>query len=155
MASLNKVCLIGNLGADPETRYSGSGTAITNIRIATTEKWTDKQSGEKKEETEWHRITFFGRQAEVAGEYLKKGSSIYIEGRLKTDKYTDKDGVERYPTGIIASELKMLSGGNGGGQQSGGQRQAQQGGGTQRDYGQRQSPPPVQNNDFDDDDIPF
>jgi len=163
MASLNKVCLIGNLGADPETRYTAGGTAVTNVRIATTEKWTDKQSGEKHEETEWHRITFFGRQAEVAGEYLKKGSSIYIEGRLKTNKYTDKDGIERWSTDIIANELKMLGGGNGGGdRQQGGQqrneraqdrntRLDQRGGDS---YGVRQ-PPPAQNNEFDDDDIPF
>src|SRR5690349_21293458 len=108
MASVNKVILIGNLGADPETKYLPSGDAVTNIRIATTDKWKDKASGEIKEATEWHRIAFFGRLAEVAGEYLTKGAPVYIEGSLRTRKWTDKDGVERYSTEIRADELKML-----------------------------------------------
>jgi len=174
---INKVILVGNLGADPETRYTSSGTAITSLRIATSEQWTDKQSGEKQERTEWHRVKLFGRLAEISGEYLKKGRQIYIEGSLRTDKYTDKDGVERYSTDIIASEMQMLGGNEGGGaggggqprerpQQGGGQRQSGGGGnyGGQQsrggnDYGnapQRQSaPPPVENNSFEDDDIPF
>jgi len=108
MASVNKVILVGNLGADPETRYQPSGDAITNIRVATTDRWKDKASGEMKEATEWHRVAFFGRLAEIAGEYLKKGSQVYIEGRIRTRKYQDKDGVERYSTEIIADRMQML-----------------------------------------------
>ncbi|MFN9389326.1 MAG: single-stranded DNA-binding protein [Betaproteobacteria bacterium] len=116
MGSVNKVILIGNLGADPETRYMPSGDAVTNIRIATTETWKDKD-GNKQEATEWHRIAFFGRQAEIAGEYLKKGSQVYIEGRLQTRKWTDKEGQERFTTEIRADRLTMLGarGGMGGG----------------------------------------
>src|ERR1700754_70298 len=115
---INKVIIVGNLGADPETRYTGSGTAITSLRIATSEAWTDKQSGEKQERTEWHRVKLFGKLAEIAGEYLKKGRQVYIEGSLRTDKYTDKDGVERYSTDIIANGMQML-GGQGGGEGGG------------------------------------
>ncbi len=119
MASVNKVIILGNLGRDPEVRYLPSGSAICNIAVATSRQWKDKTSGERQEETEWHRITFFDRLAEVAGEYLKKGSSVYVEGRLKTRKYTDKDGVEKYATDIIAMEMQLLgsrnSGGGGGG----------------------------------------
>lgn len=107
MASVNKVLLIGNLGKDPETRYMPNGDAVTNITVATTESWKDK-NGEKQEKTEWHRVTLYRRLAEVAGEYLHKGSSVYIEGKLETKKWTDKQGVERYSTDIIASDLKML-----------------------------------------------
>lgn len=110
MASLNKVLLIGNLGADPETRYTTSGDAVTNIRLATTETWKDKQSGEQKEATEWHRVVFYNRLAEVAGQYLKKGSQVYIEGKVKTRKWQDKDGQDRYTTEVQASEMKMLGG---------------------------------------------
>lgn len=109
MASVNKAILIGNLGKDPETRYMPNGDAVTNITVATTESWKDK-NGEKQEKTEWHRVTLYRRLAEVAGEYLHKGSSVYIEGKLETKKWTDKQGVERYSTDIIASELKMLGG---------------------------------------------
>lgn len=109
MASVNKVILIGNLGADPETRYLPSGDAVTNIRIATTETWKDK-SGEKQEHTEWHRVAFFGRLAEIAGEYLKKGSPVYVEGRLQTRKWQDKDGQERYTTEIRADRMQLLGG---------------------------------------------
>jgi len=116
---INKVIIVGNLGADPETRYTGSGTAITSLRIATSEAWTDKQSGEKQERTEWHRVKLFGKLAEIAGEYLKKGRQVYIEGSLRTDKYTDKDGVERYSTDIIANEMQMLGGQAGGGEGGG------------------------------------
>ena len=115
MASVNKVILVGNLGRDPETRYSPDGAAICNVSIATTSTWKDKASGERKEETEWHRVTFYGRLAEIAGEYLKKGRSVYVEGRLKTRKYKDKEGVEKYATDIIADQMQMLGGREGGG----------------------------------------
>jgi single-strand DNA-binding protein len=108
MASVNKVILVGNLGADPETRYMPSGDAITNIRIATTDRWKDKASGEMKEATEWHRIAFFGRLAEVAGQYLKKGSQVYVEGRIRTRKWQDKDGQDRYTTEIVADAMQLL-----------------------------------------------
>ena len=107
MASVNKVILLGNLGRDPETRYTTGGDAITNLNIATSEQWKDK-SGEKQERTEWHRVVLFGRQAEIAGEYLKKGRSVYIEGRLQTRKYTDKDGVEKYSTEIVGDRMQLL-----------------------------------------------
>lgn len=107
MASINKVILIGNLGKDPETRYMSNGEAVTNISIATTDTWKDK-SGTKQEKTEWHRVTFYRRLAEIAGEYLKKGQSVYVEGRLETRKWTDKSGVDRYTTEVIANEMKML-----------------------------------------------
>ncbi len=113
MSSVNKVILVGNLGRDPEMRYMPSGDAVANIAIATSSKYKNK-AGELVEETEWHRVSFFGRLAEVVGEYLKKGKSVYIEGRLKTRKYTDKDGVEKYATDIIASEMQMLGGREGG-----------------------------------------
>lgn len=108
MASVNKVILIGNLGRDPETRYMPNGEAVTNITLATTESWKDRTSGERQEKTEWHRVTFYRRLAEIAGEYLKKGSQVFIEGRLETRKWTDKEGKDRYTTEIIASEMKML-----------------------------------------------
>ncbi|OGB22513.1 MAG: single-stranded DNA-binding protein [Burkholderiales bacterium RIFCSPLOWO2_02_FULL_57_36] len=123
MASVNKVIVVGNLGRDPETRYMPSGDAMTNIAVATTDKWKDKASGEQKEATEWHRIAFFGKLAEIAGQYLKKGSQVYIEGKLRTRKWTDKDGVEKYTTEIIADTMQML-----------GSRQGM-GGGTQADEG--------------------
>ena len=110
MASVNKVILIGNLGADPETRYLPSGDAVTNIRIATSEKWKDK-SGEQQEHTEWHRIAFFGKLAEIAGEYLKKGSPVYVEGRIRTRKWQDKEsGQDRYSTEIVADRMQLLGG---------------------------------------------
>ena len=107
-ASVNKVILIGNLGKDPETRYTPDGAAITNITLATTDTWKDKATGEKKEATEWHRVSFFGRLAEIAGQYLKKGRPVYIEGRIRTRKWQDKEGQDRYTTEIIADEMKML-----------------------------------------------
>lgn len=176
---INKVILVGNLGADPEVRYTASGTAITSLSVATSESWTDKQSGEKQERTEWHRVKLFGRLAEIAGEYLKKGRQIYIEGSLRTDKYTDKQGVERYSTDIVASEMQMLGGGAEGGGMGGGggggfQQRGQGGGGGGRsggggggnrggggDYNRggndmpRQAPAPADTGGFDDDDIPF
>ncbi len=117
MASVNKVIIVGNLGRDPETRYMPNGDAVTNIAVATTESWKDKNTGEKKELTEWHRITFYRKLAEIAGQYLKKGSQVYVEGRLQTRKWTDKDGIERYTTEIIADTMQMLGGrqGMGGG----------------------------------------
>ncbi len=111
---LNKVTLIGNLGADPEVRFMPSGGSVANVNLATTRRWKDKQSGERKEATEWHRVIFFNRLAEIAGEYLKKGSQIYIEGRLQTRKWQDKDGQDRYTTEILAEELHMLGSKSGG-----------------------------------------
>ena len=113
MASVNKVILLGNLGRDPEVRYAPSGAAVCNVSIATTRQWKDK-SGERKEETEWHRVVFYDRLAEIAGEYLKKGRPVYVEGRLKYGKYTDKEGVERYTTDIIATEMQLLGSRDGG-----------------------------------------
>src|SRR5688572_8609750 len=108
MASVNKVIVVGNLGRDPETRYMPDGGAITNVSVATSFQWTDKTSGEKKEETEWHRVVFRGKLAEVAGEYLKKGSQVYVEGRLRTRKWQDKEGQDKYTTEIIADRMQML-----------------------------------------------
>jgi single-strand DNA-binding protein len=116
MASVNKVILIGNLGADPETRYSTEGAAITNIRMATTDRWKDKSSGEMREQTEWHRVVFFGRLAEIAGEYLKKGAPVYIEGRLRTRKWTDKEGNDRYTTEVTADAMQLLGSRGGAGE---------------------------------------
>lgn len=110
---INKAILVGNLGADPETRYMPSGGAVTNIRIATSESWKDKETGERKERTEWHRVAFFGRLAEIAGEYLKKGSQVYIEGRIRTRKWQDQQGNDRYTTEIVADEMQMLGGRSG------------------------------------------
>ncbi len=145
---INKVILIGNLGADPETRAMPSGMTVANIRIATSENWKDKQSGENKERTEWHNVAMFGRLGEIAGEYLKKGSKVYIEGSLRTRKWQDKQGQDRYTTEIIANEMQMLDsrgggmgGGGGGGDYGGGGG----GGGSGRRGGQS-SPPP---DDFD------
>lgn len=115
MASVNKVIIVGNLGKDPEVRYMPSGSAICNVTIATSRQWKDKTSGERQEETEWHRVTFFDRMAEIAGEYLKKGRPVYVEGRLKTRKYTDKDGVEKYSTDIVATDMQLLGGREGAG----------------------------------------
>ena len=114
MASVNKVILVGNLGKDPEVRYLPSGDAVTNISVATTDTWKDK-SGEKQEHTEWHRVAFFGKTAEIAGEYLKKGSPVYIEGRIRTRKWQDKEGQDRYSTEIVADRMQLLGGRGGGG----------------------------------------
>ena len=134
MASVNKVIIVGNLGRDPETRYMPNGEAVTNIAVATTESWKDKSSGEKKELTEWHRITFYRKLAEIAGQYLKKRSQVYVEGRLQTLKLTDKDGVERYTTEIIADTMQML-----------GSRQGMGGGATMDDDYGSSAPAPRQN----------
>jgi single-strand DNA-binding protein len=107
---INKVIIVGNLGADPETRYMPSGSAVTNLRVATTEAWKDKQTGEQQERTEWHRVAMFGRLAEIAAEYLRKGSQVYLEGSLRTRKWQDKDGNDRYSTEIVANEMQMLGG---------------------------------------------
>lgn len=129
MASVNKVIIIGNLGRDPEVRYNPSGVAWCNVSLATTRTWKDKTSGEKVEETEWHRVVFNDRLAEIAGEYLKKGRSVYVEGRLKTRKWTDKDGAEKYTTEIHAYEMQMLGGreGMGGGEDRGAERNEERG----------------------------
>jgi len=119
MASVNKVILVGNLGADPEVRYLPSGDAVANIRLATTDRYKDKTSGEMKEATEWHRVSFFGRLAEIVNEYLKKGSSVYIEGRIRTRKWQAQDGTDRYSTEIVAEQMQML-GGRGGAMAGGG-----------------------------------
>ena len=154
MASVNKVIIVGNLGKDPETRYAPSGDAVTNIVVATTETWKEKASGEKREATEWHRVVFFGKLAEIAGQYLKKGSQVYLEGKLKTRKWQDKDGQDRFTTEINADEMKML-GSKGDGQQQEGQRPQQT---QQRPPANTQRKPQGQAGGFsdtDDDDIPF
>jgi single-strand DNA-binding protein len=157
MASLNRVMLIGNLGADPETRYLPSGDAVANIRIATTESWKDKASGEKKEETEWHRVSFFGKLAEIAGEYLKKGSPVYVEGRIKTRKWQDKDGQDRYSTEVVADRMQMLGSRGGMGAPAGGD-DSSQGNPEERGSSARPAKAPAKAGaKFDDfeDDIPF
>ena len=145
---INKVILVGNLGADPETRYMPSGSAVTNLSVATSESWKDKQTGEQTERTEWHKVVMFDRLAEIAAEYLRKGSQVYIEGKLQTRKWQDRDGNDRWTTEIRASEMQMLGGrgGSGGGGSFGGGA-PQQGGGSS-------SPPKAAPDDFDDD-IPF
>ena len=142
---VNKCILVGNLGNDPETKYMPSGGAVTNITLATTDSWKDKTSGEKVEKTEWHRVVFFNRLAEIAGEYLKKGSQVYIEGALRTRKWQDQSGADRYTTEIVASEMQML--GSAGGQSAASQQRPAQ----QRP--QASAPKPI-GDDFDDD-VPF
>ncbi len=153
MASINKVILIGNLGADPETRYLPSGDAVTNIRIATTEVWKDK-NGAKQEHTEWHRIAFFGKLAEIAGEYLKKGSPVYVEGRIRTRKWQDKDGQDRYSTEIVADRMQLLGGRGGGAEAMAREPAAATAGGNGKPQQQQQQ---KKGGAFDqmDDDIPF
>jgi single-strand DNA-binding protein len=156
---VNKVILVGNLGADPETRAMPSGSTVANIRIATSESWKDKQSGEQQERTEWHRVALFGRLGEIAAEYLRKGSQVYIEGSIRTRKWQDKEGKERYSTEIVANDMQMLGGRSGdGGGRSGGGRDF---GGTtpsrsQDEYGESSAPSGAGGgkDDFDDD-IPF
>ena len=146
MASVNKVILIGNLGRDPEVRYTPNGSAVCNVSLATTRNWKSKDSGERQEETEWHRVVFFDRLAEIAGEYLKKGRPVYVEGRLKTRKWTDKDGVEKYTTEIFADQMQLLGGreegGMGGGGGGGGGGRASMAGGAD-DYGDDSAPAPA------------
>ena len=154
---INKVILIGNLGQDPETKYLPSGSAVTNVTVATSESWKDKQSGEQQEKTEWHRVVFFNRLAEIAGEYLRKGSKVYIEGRLQTRSWEDQSGQRRYTTEIVASEMQMLDTRGGGGEynqappQS--ESQGKRGGEAQQSSGSA-SQAPAGFDDFDDD-IPF
>ena len=160
MASVNKVILIGNLGRDPETRYMPEGGAITNISIATTEKWKDK-NGEMQEKTEWHRVAFFGKLAEIAGEYLKKGSQVYVEGRLQTRKWQDKDGQDKYTTEVVANVMQMLGSrqGMGGGDREASGERASAGagsgaGGGAKPQGKPAGKPGGKFDDFEDD-IPF
>jgi single-strand DNA-binding protein len=162
---INKVILVGNLGNDPEIRYSQGGAAITNVSIATSEAWKDKQTGQPQERTEWHRVVFFNRLAEIAGEYLRKGSKVYVEGSLRTRKWQDKDGQDRYSTEIVASEMQMLDS-RGGGQGGGGYQpdedrsqsnQRPSGGSRAPDSGGSPGPGGAPDGDFSnfDDDIPF
>ena len=176
---INKVILVGNLGNDPDMKYANSGSAIARLSIATSEQWNDKNTGDKQERTEWHRVVFFGRLAEIAGEYLRKGSQVYIEGSLRTDKYTDTNGVEKYSTDIVGREMQMLGGRSGGmGDNAGGagfgaapQQQAAPNAGYSQPQQSNQSPQqsgqqpaqqsqpqanpaPAPSSDFDDD-IPF
>ena len=165
---INKVIIVGNVGGDPETRYMPSGSAVTNLTIATNESWKDKKTGEQKERTEWHRVAMFNRLAEIAAEYLRKGSQVYIEGKLRTRKWQDKSGNDRYTTEIVADEMQMLGGrgGSGGGGDFGGGSGGGQGGGSGGDFGGGQgggqsggqgggNAPPQQGPDDFDDDIPF
>ena len=154
---VNKVIVVGNLGNDPDTRYMPSGSAVTNISVATSESWKDKQSGEQKEKTEWHKVAMFGRLAEIAAEYLRKGSQVYIEGKLQTRKWQDKDGHDRYTTEIVANEMQMLGSRGGAGGASGGGGGGGGGGGSSRPQndGPPASPPPQGSSDDFDDDIPF
>ena len=140
---VNKVIVVGNLGQDPDTRYMPSGSAVTNLRVATNESWKDKQTGEQKDRTEWHSVAMFGRLAEIAAEYLRKGSQVYIEGKLRTRKWQDKDGNDRYTTEIIADEMQMLGGRSGGGAPA------------MNDSRPASAPPSQPSGDDFDDDIPF
>jgi len=153
---VNKVILVGNLGNDPETRYTASGAAITNISVATSESWKDKQTGEQQERTEWHRVVFFNRLAEIAGEYLRKGSQVYIEGSIRTRKWQDQSGQDRYTTEVVANEMQMLGGrgGSGGGDNY---DQSSQGGGFRdnRQSNQKKVAESPADDGFAEDDIPF
>jgi single-strand DNA-binding protein len=158
---VNKVILIGNIGKDPETRFSAGGGAITNITLATSENWKDKQTGENQERTEWHRVVFFGRLGEIAGEYLKKGSKVYVEGSLRTRKWTDQSGQDKYTTEIVASEMQMLDGRGAGGGDFPAERSQSGGGASSRSNApasnaprQQEQAPPAGFDQFDDD-IPF
>jgi single-strand DNA-binding protein len=160
---INKVIIVGNVGGDPETRYMPSGSAVTNLTVATNESWKDKQTGEQKERTEWHRVAMFNRLAEIAAEYLRKGSQVYIEGKLRTRKWQDKSGQDRYTTEIIADEMQMLGGrggsgsgggGNFGGGSAGGPSGDDMGGSQGGSQGGGNAPPQPGPDDFDDD-IPF
>ena len=160
MASVNKVILVGNLGRDPEVRYSPDGAAICNVSIATTSSWKDKTSGERREETEWHRVVFYNRLAEVVGEYMKKGRPLYVEGRLKTRKWQNKEGVDQYTTEIIADQMQMLGGrdgGEGGGSMGGGGESAPRPAAARAPQAQRPAAPAASGANLADmdDDIPF
>lgn len=149
---INKVILVGNLGNDPEVKYMPSGSAVANVSLATTDTWRDKQSGDRQERTEWHRVVFFGRLAEIAGEYLRKGSQIYVEGRLQTRKWQGQDGQDRYTTEIVANDMQMLGGRSGGSASFDDAPPRSSGGGGGAPSGGGSAPPPP--DDFDDD-IPF
>ena len=153
MASINKVIIVGNLGRDPENRYMPSGEQVTSIAVATTDRWRDKATGDMKEQTEWHRISFFGKLAEIAGQYLKKGSQVYVEGRIRTRKYTDRDGIERYTTEIIGDTIQMLGSKQGGSSQPAGTKQTAQ----RNSYSEAKQTGrrPAQPANDPDDDIPF
>ena len=165
MASVNKVILIGNLGRDPEVRYTPNGNAVCNVSVATTRNWKSKDSGDKVEETEWHRVVFYDRLAEIAGEYLKKGRSVYVEGRLKTRKWQDKDGKDQYTTEVIAEQMQMLGGregmgsGGGGGDEGGysrgGDREESRSAPPSRQQASKPAAKPATGFDDMDDDIPF
>lgn len=144
MSDLNQVQLIGRLGADPEVRYTASGAAIANLRIATSERWKDKQTGEQQERTEWHRVSFFGRQAEICGEYLQKGAQIYVSGKLQTRKWQDQDGNDRYSTEVVGNNMIMLGG-----------RGSQEGTQPAKQSGFRDKQPAQEEEGFVDEDIPF
>lgn len=153
---INKVILIGNLGQDPEVRYTANGTAVANLRLATSETWRDKQTGEQKENTEWHTVVLFGKTAEIASQYLKKGRQVYIEGRLQTRKWQDKSGNDRFSTEVVGNDMQMIGGGSGGGgggyDDGGGSMGGSRGGGQQSAPPQQREPA---GQDFEDDDIPF
>lgn len=142
MASVNKVIVLGNLGRDPELRYTPSGAAVCNVSIATTRNWKSKDSGERQEETEWHRVVFYDRLAEIAGEYLKKGRPVYVEGRLKTRKWQDKDGKDQYTTEVIAETMQLLGGREEGGSGGGAGGYNRDRGGSADDFGDRAAPAP-------------
>ncbi len=148
---VNKVILVGNLGNDPDIRYTAGGAAVAKISLATTDSWKDKESGEQQDRTEWHRVVFFGRLAEIVGEYLRKGSQVYVEGRLQTRKWQDKSGNDRYSTEIVANEMQMLGGRSGGGMSNNDQAPPSQMSKNQPSSGSA----PATDNDFVDDDIPF
>ena len=150
---INKVILVGNLGQDPETRAMPSGKAVTNVRIATSDAWKDKQTGEQKEQTEWHTVVFFDRLAEIAAEYLRKGSQVYVEGRLRTRKWQDKEGRDRYTTEIIANEMQMLGGRGGGG--AGTESRSEPRGESRAAAAERPAPASSGGGSDFDDDIPF
>ncbi len=150
---VNKVILVGNLGADPDTKYTAGGTAITNVSIATSESWRDKQTGENQDRTEWHRVVFFNRLAEIAGEYLRKGSQVYVEGKLRTRKWQDQSGQDRYTTEIVGNEMQMLGSREGGGVAIPAQKPA--GGFRDNQPAQQPEPAPAAEDGFTDDDIPF
>ncbi len=150
---VNKVIIVGNLGQDPETRYLPSGGAVTNVSIATSEAWKDKSTGENQERTEWHRVVFFNRLGEIAGEYLRKGSKVYVEGSLRTRKWQDKSGNDRYTTEIVANEMQMLDSRSGGG--GGEYQQPQQGAASRPPQAAAPAPGGPMDNGIEDDDIPF
>lgn len=150
MRGVNKVILIGNLGADPEVRFTANGDAVCNLSVATSEQWKDKESGEQQERTEWHRVVLFGKLGEIAGEYLKKGRQVYIEGSIRSNKYTDKEGIERYSTNIVTETMQMLGGNTEGAPPRSNRRE------RATDTRQESAPPPTNpGSSFEDDDIPF